>query len=58
MPNETPYKLYYWPIIQGRGELVRLVLEDAGAAYEDVARLDEDEDGIFRRYPELDQRPS
>ena len=32
------YELYYWPQIQGRGELVRLALEDAGAAYADVAR--------------------
>src|ERR1700728_3470292 len=32
------YKLYYWPGIQGRGEFVRLALEDAGADYEDVAR--------------------
>lgn len=32
------YRLYYWPGIQGRGELVRLALEDAGAPYEDVAR--------------------
>lgn len=32
------YQLYYWPMIQGRGEYVRLALEDAGAAYEDVAR--------------------
>jgi len=32
------YKLYYWPSIQGRGEFVRLALEDAGAAYVDVAR--------------------
>ena len=32
------YKLYYWPSIQGRGEFVRLALEDAGAKYEDVAR--------------------
>lgn len=27
------YELYYWPSIQGRGEFVRLALEDAGAAY-------------------------
>ncbi len=33
------YELYYWPGIQGRGEFVRLVLEDAGAHYVDVARL-------------------
>ena len=32
------YALYYWPMIQGRGEYVRLALEDAGAAYDDVAR--------------------
>jgi glutathione S-transferase len=32
------YKLYYWPSIQGRGEFIRLALEDAGAPYEDVAR--------------------
>ena len=33
------YELYYWPSIQGRGEFVRLALEEAGAAYADVARL-------------------
>ena len=27
------YELYYWPSIQGRGEFVRLALEDAGAPY-------------------------
>jgi glutathione S-transferase len=32
------YELYYWPMIQGRGEFVRLALEDCGAAYVDVAR--------------------
>jgi glutathione S-transferase len=32
------YRLYYWPGIPGRGELVRLALEEAGAAYVDVAR--------------------
>jgi glutathione S-transferase len=36
------YELYYWPMIQGRGEYVRLALEEAKAAYRDVAR----EDGI------------
>ena len=33
------YELYYWPQIQGRGEYVRLALEEAGADYADVARL-------------------
>jgi glutathione S-transferase len=35
-----PYELYYWPSIQGRGEFVRLALEEAGADYVDVARRD------------------
>ena len=34
------YELYYWPGIQGRGEYVRLALEEAGADYADVARGD------------------
>ncbi|MGD0639379.1 MAG: glutathione S-transferase [Roseiarcus sp.] len=32
------YELYYWPGIQGRGEFVRLALEEVGAPYVDVAR--------------------
>src|SRR6201989_452012 len=32
------YELYYWPTIQGRGEYVRLALEEAGADYVDIAR--------------------
>ena len=32
------YDLYYWPTIQGRGEFIRLALEEAGARYVDVAR--------------------
>jgi glutathione S-transferase len=32
------YELYYWPSIQGRGEFVRLALEEGGAGYIDVAR--------------------
>jgi glutathione S-transferase len=34
------YELYYWPNIQGRGEYVRLALEEAGGDYVDVARSD------------------
>lgn len=33
------YELYYWPDIQGRGEFIRLALEEAGADYADVARM-------------------
>jgi glutathione S-transferase len=36
------YQLYYWPTIQGRGEFVRLALEEAGAEYDDVARTDDE----------------
>jgi glutathione S-transferase len=34
------YELYYWPSIQGRGEFIRLALEEAGADYADIARSD------------------
>ncbi len=33
-----PYELFYWPGLQGRGEFVRLALEEAGADYVDVCR--------------------
>jgi len=39
------YDLYYWPGIQGRGEYVRLALEEGDAAYRDVARLPESRGG-------------
>jgi glutathione S-transferase len=32
------YELYYQPSIQGRGEFIRLALEEAGADYVDIAR--------------------
>ncbi|MGN6329292.1 MAG: glutathione S-transferase [Rhodanobacter sp.] len=37
------YALYYWSGIQGRGEFIRLALEDAGADYDDVARREGDD---------------
>ena len=37
------YELYYWPSIQGRGEFVRLALEEGAADYVDVARMPERE---------------
>jgi glutathione S-transferase len=40
------YELYYWPTIQGRGEFIRLALEDCGAAYVDVARQTKKRSGI------------
>lgn len=41
------YELYYWPQIQGRGEFVRLALEEAAADYVDVAREDGGEDAML-----------
>jgi len=32
------YQLYYWSGIPGRGEPIRLAFEEAGVAYDDVAR--------------------
>jgi glutathione S-transferase len=39
------YELYYWDGIPGRGEFVRLALEEAGADYLDVARLPQRQGG-------------
>ena len=50
------YELYYWPSIQGRGEFVRLALEDAGVDYIDVAReTDQKDDGETRLMDFLDR---
>lgn len=32
------YELHYWPGLQGRGEFVRLALEEAGIPYRDIAK--------------------
>ena len=45
MPDDATYQLYYWPGLPGRGEFVRLVLEQAGAAYEDVTRRPAEQGG-------------
>jgi glutathione S-transferase len=42
------YELYYWPSIQGRGEFVRLALEEAGQDYVDVARQPGGQDRLLR----------
>ena len=39
------YRLFYWPGIQGRGEYVRLALEEGGADWVDVCRLSAQEGG-------------
>ncbi|MGH7047723.1 MAG: glutathione S-transferase [Stellaceae bacterium] len=43
-----PYELYYWSAIQGRGEFVRLALEEAAAEYVDVARQPSGESEMMR----------
>lgn len=42
------YELYYWADIQGRGEIPRLILEDAGAEYVDIGRQPGGEDRMQR----------
>ena len=42
------YELYYWPTIQGRGEFIRLALEEAGADYVDVARRKRGVDAMMK----------
>jgi glutathione S-transferase len=49
------YQLYYWPTIQGRGEFVRLALEEAQAEYVDVARQ---KNGIQKMMKMMEQAPT
>jgi len=51
-------KLYYWPTIQGRGEFVRLALEEAGVRYVDVARLPKKEGGGVEALLALLKKPA
>ena len=44
----TEIELYYWPSIQGRGEFIRLALEEAGVRYADVARTKSGMDAMMR----------
>ena len=52
----APIELYYWPGIQGRGEFVRLALEEAGARYVDVARERKDGLAAMMRFLEGEER--
>lgn len=54
-----PYELYYWPTIQGRGEFVRLALEEAGVPYVDVARQKKGMPALMRSIdPSQEDHPS
>lgn len=56
------YELFYWPSIQGRGEFVRLALEEACADYVDAARQPGPDGGIAAMHRLMDgkviDRPS
>ena len=41
--KDVPYELIYWPGVPGRGEHIRLALEEAGASYTDTAHI---KDGV------------
>ena len=43
--GQPRYELYYWPGLPGRGEFIRLILEEAGADDVDVARMPEAQGG-------------
>ena len=51
------YELYYWAGIQGRGEFVRLALEEAGAEYVDVARQTGGEEQMMRLFGAGGRKP-
>jgi glutathione S-transferase len=54
------YELYYWPEIQGRGEFIRLALEEGGADYLDTALVPEQQGGgvaALERYLSGDDVP-
>jgi glutathione S-transferase len=52
------YELYYWGEIQGRGEYVRLALEEAGADYVDIAREPGGTEAMMRLMEAKDGTPS
>jgi glutathione S-transferase len=52
------YDLWYWPTIQGRGEYVRLALEDADIPYNDCARNDGGEDKLVKLLKKPSDTPS
>jgi glutathione S-transferase len=56
---KQPYELYYWSGIPGRGEFVRLALEDAAISYIDHARDKDADEKLMRfmRKPDLDHPP-
>ncbi len=57
MPGPPAYELIYWSGLQGRGEFIRLAFEEAGVAYQDLARRPEAEGGGDRAVLRLLEEP-
>lgn len=45
--QDVPYELIYWPGIPGRGEFIRLALEEGGATYTDTAHIEKGTDQVL-----------
>ncbi|KAI1104813.1 hypothetical protein F4804DRAFT_341554 [Jackrogersella minutella] len=50
--KDVPYELIYWPGIPGRGEHIRLALEEAGATYTDTAHIEKGADQVAAQISE------
>jgi len=51
------YELFYWPSIQGRGEFIRLALEESGVDYVDMARESGRGRGVHAMMTLMDDMP-
>ncbi|KAI1269665.1 glutathione S-transferase [Xylariaceae sp. FL1019] len=50
--KDVPYELIYWPSIPGRGEHVRLLLEEGGASYTDTAQVEKGVEQVLAQISE------
>ncbi|KAI0397202.1 glutathione S-transferase [Xylariaceae sp. FL0594] len=50
--KDVPYELIYWPGLPGRGEFIRLALEEGGADYTDTAHIDGGVDQVLGQISE------
>src|ERR1051325_11724252 len=56
--NAMTYELWYWSGIPGRGEFVRLALEEAGADYIDIAQTENGDEKITALMKAQSKTPS
>ena len=47
---EAEWKLFYWHVLPGRGDYVRLMFEEAGVQYEDVCRVQNSSEACVKFY--------